>query len=181
MVIYASETIENSKQVFQGLIFSTKELVYISLAVSFLFFLRFATGIIYLVARWRLLGGFIINGVLVIPVKGNQTPYSFFGLVFIPQHLLGDPSLNNILLHEKAHIKKLHSVDLVIVEVLTIFFWFHPALWFLRHELKLQHEFAADRYVLGHNVDKIAYQQLLVNFSCISYCLPVTNHFNVSP
>lgn len=181
VVIYASETIENSKEVFQGLVFSTKELVYTSLAISFLFFLRFAAGIIFLVARWRLLGGFMISGVLVIPVNGNQTPYSFFGLVFIPQHLLGDASLNSILLHEKAHIKKLHSVDLVLMEVLTIFFWFHPALWFLRRELKLQHEYAADRYVLGQNVDKIAYQQLLVNFSFKSYCFPVTNPFNVSP
>jgi beta-lactamase regulating signal transducer with metallopeptidase domain len=117
----------------------------------------------------------------VIPMKGDRSPYSFFRLVFIPERLLRDPALDKVLLHEQAHIRKFHSLDLIFLEVLSIFFWFHPVIWYLRREIKMQHEYEADRYVLDQKVDKASYQQLLINCSFQNYCLPITNPFTFSP
>lgn len=181
VVIRASGNIEESRLLVQDILFSTEGLVLISLIISLMIFLRFFFSLIYLASMWRVLKGKLINGLLVIPTKTDRSPFSFFRLVFVPERLLTDPALDNILLHEKAHVLKLHSLDLILVEMLSVVFWFHPAIWYLRRQLKQQHEFEADRFVLGQNVDKIAYQQLMVNFSFKSYNLPITNPFNVSP
>jgi len=181
VVIIASGNIEESRLLVQDILFSTEGLVLISLIISLMLFLRFAFSVVYLASMWRIHKSKLINGLLVIPTKADSSPFSFFRLVFVPERLLTDPALDNILLHEKAHVLKLHSLDLILLEMLSVVFWFHPAIWYLRRQLKQQHEFEADRFVLGQNVDKIAYQQLMINFSFKSYNLPITNPFNVSP
>lgn len=181
VVVYASEGLEKSQLGLREFIFSRMGFVYISLIISALVFLRFAGSLVYLAARWKVLHGKKINGLMVIPMQGDRSPFSFFRLVFLPERLLSDPSLDKVLLHEKAHIRKLHSLDLIFIEVLSIFFWFHPVIWYLRREIKLQHEYEADRFVLNQNVDKSAYQQLLINYSFQSNCLPITNPFTFSP
>ncbi|MBW6497884.1 MAG: TonB family protein [Bacteroidales bacterium] len=181
VVVYASEGLEKSQLELREFILSRMGFVYISLIISVLVFFRFAGSLVYLAARWKVLHGKKINGIMVIPMKGDRSPYSFFRLVFVPERLLIDPALDKVLLHEMAHIRKLHSVDLILIEMLSIFFWFHPVIWYLRREIKLQHEFEADRFVLDQKVDKAQYQQLLINYSFQSYCLPITNPFTFSP
>jgi len=181
VVVYASEGLEKSQLGLREFIFSRMGFVYISLIISALVFLRFAGSLVYLAARWKVLHGKKINGLMVIPMQGDRSPFSFFRLVFIPERLLSDPALDQVLLHEQAHVRSMHSVDLVLLEILSIFFWFHPVIWYLRHEIKLQHEFEADRFVLSQRVDKASYQQLLINYSFQNYCLPITNPFTFSP
>jgi TonB family protein len=181
VVVYASEGLENSQLRISDYLFTKQGLLHLSFAISMLVFLRFAGSLVYLVAKWRILKGKKINGLFVIPMRGDHTPFSFFRLVFIPERLLGAPGFDQVLLHERAHIIKLHSLDLVCLELLSIFFWFHPVIWYLRREIKMQHEFEADRYVLNHKVDKTFYQRLLINYSLRTYCLPITNPFNFSP
>jgi len=181
VVVYASEGLERSQVQINEYLFTRQGILYFSFAVSMLVFLRFAGSLVYLVAKWQILKGCKINGLFVIPMRGDHTPFSFFRLVFIPERLLGDSGIDQVLLHERAHVSKLHSLDLVFLELLSIFFWFHPVIWYLRREMKMQHEFEADRYVLDHEVDKASYQHLLINFSLRSYYLPITNPFNFSP
>jgi TonB family protein len=181
VVVYASEGLEKSRLQMLDLLASKEGIVYLSLIISMLIMVRFAGSVIYLAARWRVLKGKKINGLFVIPMKGDRSPYSFFRLVFIPERLLRDPALDKVLLHEQAHIRKFHSLDLIFLEVLSIFFWFHPVIWYLRREIKMQHEYEADRYVLDQKVDKASYQQLLINCSFQNYCLPITNPFTFSP
>ncbi len=181
VVVYASEGLERSQLHIRDYLFTRQGILHFSLFISLLVFIRFAGSLVYLVVKWRILKGRKINGLFVIPMRGDLTPYSFFRLVFIPERLLGDPGLDQVLLHEQAHIIKLHSLDLVFLELLSIFLWFHPVIWYLRQEIKMQHEFEADRYVLDHKVEKSYYQQLLINYSLRSYCLPITNPFNFSP
>ena len=59
-----------------------------------------------------------------------------------------------ILVHEKAHIAYGHSVDLLLVDVLSALQWFNPAIWMLRADLKELHEYEADDAVLrsGANI-----------------------------
>jgi TonB family protein len=181
VVVYASDGLEKSQFQIRDILFARHGILYLSFAISVLIFLRIAGSLVYLVIQWRILKGQNINGMYVIPMRGDQTPFSFFRLVFIPERLFGDRMLDQVLLHERAHVVKLHSMDLVFIELLSIFFWFHPVIWYLRREIKMQHEFEADRYVLEHDVDKAFYQQLLINYSFRTYCHPVTNPFNFSP
>ena len=59
----------------------------------------------------------------------------------------------------------MHSLDILLVELLQIVFWFHPLVYVLKHHIKLNHEFLADQAVLNYGADAKTYQNLLLQFS----------------
>ena len=67
-----------------------------------------------------------------------------------------------ILLHEKAHIQKKHSLDILLFTAVTLVHWFNPLVWITLSELKLLHEYEADDAVLEKGIDATQYQLLLV-------------------
>ena len=70
-----------------------------------------------------------------------------------------------IRLHEQMHVRLHHAWDEVLMQVLTVLFWFHPLVWLLRKDLREQHEFQADEGVLQQGIDAKTYQLLLVRKS----------------
>ena len=59
----------------------------------------------------------------------NYPPFSFFWNIFISRkHYSGSP-MEVIIEHEKAHVRQLHSVDILLAELLIIFQWFNPLAW----------------------------------------------------
>ena len=95
--------------------------------------------------------------------KTNEESFSFFNYILIEDER-NKTTLEYILTHEKAHADQLHSVDLIIVEVLLCFFWFNPALWFLKKEIIQNHEFLADEAVLKHGFERNDYASTIFNF-----------------
>ena len=67
-----------------------------------------------------------------------------------------------ILLHEKAHVQKRHTLDILLFTAVTLVHWFNPLVWITLSELKLLHEYEADDAVLHHGIDATQYQLLLV-------------------
>ncbi len=170
--------LENARHGLFDVLTASTTLVYIIASISVFFFLRMFVSIIYLLTRIGISKRVTIDGCMVLPVEKRVAPFSFFRCVFIPKDLLSGPELKQIIMHERAHIRKWHSLDLVFMEALTILFWFHPGIWYLRKELKMQHEFEADRYVIDQQTDKLSYQQLLLDISSRRFSIPVTNPFN---
>ncbi|KAF0128998.1 MAG: TonB [Bacteroidetes bacterium] len=119
------------------------------------------------------------QGLTLIELPYETPPFSFFHWFFVPQKALNVAEFETILAHEKAHFRRLHSVDVIFFELLRILFWFHPAFYYLRHELRAMHEFEADSIVLAQH-DKTAYQQSLLTIHLSGGLIPVTNPFNVS-
>lgn len=77
--------------------------------------------------------------------KKSHAPFSFMGRTFIafPEQYEGR-ELNYILKHEAAHSGSKHWLDIVMIQPLTVLFWFHPLVWIYRHFLKQEHEYEAD-------------------------------------
>ena len=67
-----------------------------------------------------------------------------------------------ILTHERGHIRLHHSWDLILVDLLTAFQWFNPAMWMLRSDLRAIHEYEADGVVLSQGINARQYQYLLI-------------------
>ena len=67
-----------------------------------------------------------------------------------------------IRLHEEAHIRKVHTLDILLFTAVTLVHWFNPLVWITLSELKLLHEYEADDAVLNHGIDATQYQLLLV-------------------
>lgn len=63
--------------------------------------------------------------------------------------------------HENIHIKQLHTFDLLLVEVVGVFFWFNPVVYVYRKSLKLIHEYLADEYACNFSESKKQYAMIL--------------------
>ncbi len=182
VVVGASEGIEYSKQELIR-IFETRSLIlYLAMAVSLMLFLRMVISTVYLFYRVSKSEIRDYYGTRVILLKGDVAPFSFFSYVFIPEALQKQDDLYPVIMHELGHAKHLHTIDLIVVELLRVLFWFHPVVWYLRRELKYQHEYEADRHALHQDhVDKISYQKLLLHVNLSGFHFLLTTPFNYPP
>ncbi|GAB3640526.1 M56 family metallopeptidase [Spirosoma arcticum] len=106
------------------------------------------------------------------------SPFSFFGWVVLnPDHHEPD-ELEQILRHERVHVRAWHSVDMIGAELVSIIFWFNPAAYLFRQMVHQTVEFSADRAVLAEGIDPKAYQYNLVKVSLSAGWSTINNHFS---
>ncbi|MCZ6593938.1 MAG: M56 family metallopeptidase [Bacteroidetes bacterium] len=99
-------------------------------------------------------------------LKTPTTPHTFFSYIFLNKHKFEANEIpEEVLLHEQAHACEKHSLDVLFIELLQIVFWFNPLIYFIKHSIKLNHEFLADRAVLSNGIDTANYQNILLAFS----------------
>ncbi len=113
-------------------------------------------------------------------IKENAVAFSFFNNIFINPYVLTDEEQNQIIQHEKAHIKELHTLDIILFEVSKIILWFNPFVWLLKSSLQELHEFIADKKVLEETNQKSEYKQLLLKELISNYEYKFVNNFNFS-
>lgn len=119
-----------------------------------------------------------MNGVQVIYMDDKLPPFSFLGYVFLNKELINNQS-EEILAHEKAHIKQLHSFDLLLAHSLSIFQWYNPFVWFLQKAIKTNHEYLADSNVVDNGYSLFDYQELLLNQFLSIPSVQLVNNFNL--
>ncbi|MFL5748777.1 MAG: M56 family metallopeptidase [Niastella sp.] len=105
--------------------------------------------------------------------------FSFFRLVFMNKESLSEGQ-DNILLHEQVHAAQYHSIDRLLAQLLTAFQWFNPFMYVMRNEIQLVHEYLADEGVLNRGVNKVRYQQLLLDHIIESKRIAITSTFKHS-
>ena len=90
-----------------------------------------------------------------------KTPFSWWKTVFL-NHKDYEEGTTALLTHELGHIRLHHSVDVLLVELLTAMQWFNPTMWMLRADLRTIHEYEADQQVISHGFNDIQYLHLLI-------------------
>src|SRR6186713_963282 len=143
--------------------------------VSFLFQL-----VLLLVRAYR--NPVIIDGKYrIIEVSGDKAPCSFGNNIFINPKKYEWETYNQILLHEKIHIRENHTLDIIIAELLLIFQWFNPFAWIYRREIESNLEFLTDDQLMQQKkVDKQSYQLSLMKVSAPHFPLSLTTNYNQS-
>jgi TonB family protein len=98
----------------------------------------------------------------------------------VPESLREAEALPQIIEHEKVHMDQKHSIDLILLELLTIFQWFNPVIWLYRRSMKSIHEYLADEGVIVKGFDRVNYQELLLGQTLGFQVNDLTNNFNHS-
>ena len=119
------------------------------------------------------------DGIWILKLDHDITPFSFFGFVFISREQSELPGMKEMIAHEMEHVRQGHSFDILILELLTIFQWFNPFIWLLKRSIRENHEFLADKGVLKPGVSSANYRLLLLNSSFIQQPI-IANNFNYS-
>jgi len=119
------------------------------------------------------------DGCRIIVTERDIDPFSWMKYIVLSRKdWEGDHA--PILIHEKAHIGYGHSVELLLVDVLSAFQWFNPAIWMLRADLQELHEYEADDAVLRTGTNLKEYQYLLIKKAVSKSGYSVANSFNHS-
>lgn len=115
-----------------------------------------------------------------ISTKGKLANSSFLNLIFIDDAELSRPEIEQIIAHEKWHIRLFHSYDLLFVELLKMVFWFNPILWFWQRSLSQVHEYEVDnRMVQAYNPQ--IYASLLLKLANATSRLSMVHQFSRKP
>ena len=108
------------------------------------------------------------DGTVICVTSFDVSPFSWMHYIVLSQsdYEAQDAS---ILAHERGHIRRHHSLDLLLVDTLTALQWFNPAMWMLRQDLRAIHEYEADAAVLSQGINMRQYQYLLIQ-KAVSHC-----------
>ena len=102
----------------------------------------------------------ITDGIKVLTIDMEMPSFSWGRYIVISRSDL--ESSPAIFTHERMHIKRRHSVDLVLHSLISMIHWFNPLVWIARMELKMLHEYEADELTLKTGINPAQYQLLLV-------------------
>ncbi len=117
--------------------------------------------------------------VTLIVHNKEVAPFSWMKYIVISRKDLEENG-REILIHELAHIRNRHSLDLLVADVCVFFQWFNPASWLMKQELQNIHEYEADEAVIEEGVDAKQYQLLLIKKAVGTRLYSMANSFNHS-
>src|SRR5690606_18240890 len=119
------------------------------------------------------------EGFTLVKINQKVSPFSFFHYLFASkQDVENEKIRSEIFYHELAHIKQKHSLDVIFVEFLLIFFWFNPFIYIYRKSILTNHEFLADEAVLNQHFDTKVYQHLLLEKIPVKSQTVLSSSFN---
>ncbi len=118
-----------------------------------------------------------IAGLKYLEISADQLPFSFFNYIVFNPYKHSEKDLKLILEHEKVHARQLHSVDIILVNLISCIFWFNPFSWFYKRSVEQNLEFIADRETVLNTSEIKEYQHALVKVSIADLKPALTNHF----
>lgn len=175
----ATDTSKHAVFAFSDLLFWASILIY-SCVTIFLFvrFLRIAHMIQLKAKRHRLTS---YKGTAVVLHDEKMVPYSFLRTIYVNRDQFRTGSITpEVLRHELAHVRQMHSLDIVFIELLKIVMWFNPVLYYYKKAMMLNHEFLADQAVLSTGANISTYRQTLFDALQLPVPQELSSNFSFS-
>lgn len=173
---YNLETIVVSPEASQSFAWSTV-LLWIYLAGLVFFAFRTGWGLRQIYQLYRQSEIENRPGYHLVKTAQMHSPFSFFSWLFWSKDLqLESEETHYVLQHELAHIQQGHSLDVLLLEFLSIIFWCLPPVHYYKKELRNVHEYLADAAVY-HTTPKKQYGRLLLKQAQSGQQPALAHHF----
>ena len=151
LMLQAAEVKTASVQSIENIRFSYKQIFLFVYILGILTSLALFLYGIFRIIKIRRGGQISSNARLNICLhEEDMAPFTFFNTVYLPKesNWLGN---NSVFEHEVAHIKGIHSIDVILARVISIFFWCAIPVHFFHRLLTEVHEYIADKKVLDNH------------------------------
>ncbi|MEA1887968.1 MAG: M56 family metallopeptidase [Bacteroidota bacterium] len=125
--------------------------------VAFVIFMANIFKLIVYIRKYKVEGSKI-----VLTPPGKESGFSAMGYIFLSSEL-EEEIKKTILYHEQQHIQNKHFLDIILLRLIGIFFWFNPFIYLYERSLKALHEFEADQQMLESGRNVVSYQRLIMN------------------
>ena len=131
-----------------------------------IFTIRFGMNLFKMIRRIRQNPKFKDQSIVHVLLTDLIQPHTFLNYIFFNKEKYESHDIpKEVMLHEETHAKEKHALDILFIEVLQIAFWFNPLLYFIKKDIKLNHEFLADKAVINNGIHIKNYQNTLLAFS----------------
>lgn len=150
--------------------------------LGLLFFsVRFGKNLISLILKIKRNPKLSVQSHINVLLDKKVIPHTFLKYIFLNKLNFEAKEIpDEVLLHEQTHAIQKHSIDVLLIEILQIVFWFNPLIYLIRHSIKLNHEFLADQAVLSKGINASHYQEILLLFSLNTTTPILANSINYS-
>ncbi|MDR2920197.1 MAG: carboxypeptidase-like regulatory domain-containing protein [Tannerella sp.] len=172
----ATVTATNEQSVLLQICYRLLSVIYITGICILLIFRFFGLSRLFAAIRKNRIKRYVNYNLIESP--DFQGAFSFFRYIFISGQLLENEK-RIILKHEEAHIRQKHWVDLLLINLLNLFWWFNPVIWLYEKAIRNNHEYLADQAVLTDH-EQAEYQKTLVNQWFKVPVFPVSNSYSYS-
>lgn len=106
-------------------------------------------------------------------------PFSFWKNVYLNPSKHKEQELEGIFRHEYVHVRQMHSIDILLSEVVLIICWYNPLVWLFRRAIQENIEFITDNNVLASGINKQEYQYSLLTVIRSAKQPVIANYFNM--
>src|ERR1700761_2528242 len=113
-------------------------------------------------------------------IDGDVSPFSFWRSIYVNPDKLSPSDLEKVLEHEHVHVSEWHTLDILLAELSTIFYWFNPGIWLMKKAVRENIEFITDQKILQKGTDTKQYQYSLLTVSMAGTPNNLVNNFNIS-
>jgi len=143
-------------------------IIYVSGVLLFLF--RLLRNIYVLIRKIKISEKICLEGYRIVLTQDKGGPCCFFHTIFMNRDdYLNDRIDKALLKHEKEHARQSHTIDILLIELFKIFYWFNPVYLLYDRAIRINHEYLADYGVIGDKSDIKNYAEKLLSFvSCKS-------------
>jgi len=105
------------------------------------------------------------EGFRYVQLPKRYPPFSFFRYIAYNPEAYPQEELEAILTHERAHARQLHTIDILLAELVLCLHWFNPLAWWYRKTLEQNLEFLADQSATAELTSSRHYQKTLLKLS----------------
>jgi beta-lactamase regulating signal transducer with metallopeptidase domain len=148
---------------------------------ALLFLVKFMVNLTKLIVKIKANPKLKSKNIINVLINNLEIPHTFLSYIFLNKTKFENNQIpEEVLLHEYTHATQKHSLDILFIELVQIVFWFNPIIYFLKKDIKLNHEYLADQAVLQQGTQINTYQHLLLAFSSTHGGNELTNAINYS-
>jgi uncharacterized protein (TIGR02145 family) len=141
-----------------------------------LFLIRFLRNTFLILSRIKVSEKISFEGYRIVLTNDNMNPYCFFRSIFLNRDDYMNGRIDKDLLnHELEHVRQYHSIDIVFIELIKIFYWFNPVYLLYDRAIRINHEYLADHGVIRDDVDIKSYMGKLLGFIIGRTKIPLTS------
>jgi hypothetical protein len=157
-------------------------LVFIAYLIgSILHFSKLVITIIKMGSIIRMHGTDELGDVKTVHLNSGPAVFVFLNYVFINNNKMNISSdeFQQVMKHERNHVFQRHTLDNIMMELISSVFWFNPILRLMKRELNNVHEYYADQKVIQTTQDLDSYSRLIMRLSSKKEHIPLTHQFSM--
>lgn len=118
-----------------------------------------------------------IKKYIFVETEKEISPFSFFKFIVYNKNKFSKTELKDIIAHEKVHVQQKHSLDILLMQLLTVVQWYNPFVWLYKKDLQQNLEYIADKEAQEKAKTHKEYQYLLLKTSIKNNPFALSNNF----